>query len=197
MYEIGPSKIKALEEYIDIVTKEGKPTGTSAPKSEIHSKGYYHHTVHVWLYTKSGEILLSQRSARKVICPLLWDVSVAGHIDAGESMLTAAVREMNEEIGLTLAENELEKIGVFPCFQSYDNGIVDNEFHNTFISEFKLELSKLQLQKEEVEAVKLVSLEEFKLLIEQIGSDNHFIASNKAYYELIWHTIKDKVNSNT
>jgi len=186
-----------LEEFIDIVTKEGKPTGTSAPKSEIHSKGYYHHTVHVWLYTKSGEILLSQRSASKVICPLLWDVSVAGHIDAGESMLSAAIREMQEEIGLTLAEHDLEKIGVFPCFQSYDNGIVDNEFHNTFISEFNLNLSKLQLQKEEVEMVKLVSLEEFKLLIERIGSDNHFVASNKAYYEFVWQAIKDKVTHNT
>ena len=187
--------INALEEFIDIVTKEGKPTGTSAPKSEIHSKGYYHHTVHIWLYTKAGEILLSQRSATKVICPLLWDVSVAGHIDAGEPMLTAAVREMREEIGLEMAEQNLEKIGVFKCFQSYDNGIMDNEFHNTFISEFNQDLSKLELQKDEVEAVKLVSLEEFKLLITHIGTDNHFVASNKAYYELVWKAIKAKVTS--
>ena len=193
MYESSTSKLIALEEYIDIVTKEGKPTGTSAPKSEIHSKGYYHHTVHVWLYTKSGQILLSQRSACKIICPLLWDVSVAGHIDAGESMHSAAVREMQEEIGLTIAEQDLENIGVFPCFQTYDNGIMDNEFHNTYISELKVDLSSLQLQLEEVEAVKLVSLEEFKFLIDHIGSDNHFVASNKAYYDVVWHAIKDKL----
>lgn len=194
MYERSPSKFIALEEFIDIVTKEGKPTGTSAPKSEIHSKGYYHHTVHVWLYTKSGEILLSQRSASKAICPLLWDVSVAGHIDAGEPMLTAAVREMREEIGLQITEEDLEKIGVFPCFQSYDNGIVDNEFHNTFVSELKEDIASLQLQKEEVEAVKLVSLEDFKSLIEHIGVDNHFVASNKTYYEFVWNAIKAKLS---
>ena len=94
----------------------------------------------------------------KPFAPLLWDVSVAGHIDAGESMLTAAIREAQEEIGLTLFEQDLEKIGVFECFQSYDNAIFDNEFHNTFIAELKVDISKLKLQLDEVEAVKLVSL---------------------------------------
>lgn len=184
-----------MEEYIDIVTKDGKPTGRSAPKSEIHSEGHYHHTIHVWLYTKTGEILLSQRSACKVICPLLWDVSAAGHIDAGEGMINAAVREVQEEIGLMIHENDLEKIGVFECFQSYDNGIVDNEFHNTYISQLKVDISKLILQKDEVEAVKLVTLEEFKILINHIGCDNHFVASNKRYYEFVLNTIEEKLFS--
>ena len=182
-----------MEEFIDIVTKDGKPTGKSAPKSEIHSEGHYHHTIHVWLYTRAGEILLSQRSASKVICPLLWDVSAAGHIDAGEAMINAAIREVREEIGLTIHEGDLEKMGRFECFQSYDNGIVDNEFHNTFISELKVDISKLKLQEDEVEAVKLVTLEEFKILIKHIGNDNHFVASNKHYYEFVLTTIEDKL----
>jgi isopentenyl-diphosphate delta-isomerase len=60
-----------MAEYIDIVTKEGLPTGKSALKSEIHLKGYFHNTAHVWLYTKQGEILLAQRADSKSICPLL------------------------------------------------------------------------------------------------------------------------------
>ena len=190
-------KIMALEEFIDIVNKNGKPTGKSAPKSEIHTKGHYHHTAHIWLYTKTGEILLSQRSASKTICPLLWDVSVAGHIDAGEPLVTAALREVQEEIGLSILEKDLEKIGVFECFQSYGNGIKDNEFHNTFISELKVELTNLKLQKDEVEAVKLVSLKEFKNLIIHIGTDNHFVASNKHYYEFVLNAIELKLFSKT
>lgn len=188
-------KIMALEEFIDIVNKNGKPTGKSAPKSEIHTKGHYHHTAHIWLYTKTGEILLSQRSASKTICPLLWDVSVAGHIDAGEPLVTAALREVQEEIGLSILEKDLEKIGVFECFQSYGNGIKDNEFHNTFISELKVDISKLKLQIEEVEAVKLVSFSEFKEILKHIGSDNHFVASNKSYYEFVIHAIEKKLTS--
>ncbi len=183
-----------MEEYIDIVTKKGKHTGKSALKSEIHSKGYYHNTAHIWLYTKAGEVLLSQRSANKTICPLLWDVSVAGHIDAGEPMLSAAIREVKEEIGLNIDEQDLKKIGVFECFQSYENGIVDNEFHHTFISELMVGISELKLQKEEVEAVKLVSFEAFKNILKHVGTDNHFVATNKLYYEFVLKAIVKTVN---
>ena len=179
------------EEYIDIVDSKGNPTGTSELKSVIHQKGYYHHTAHIWLYTKQGEILLSQRSAKKIICPLLWDVSVAGHIDAGETPEQAGIRETQEEIGLDLKASQLNKIGVFECFQSYENGIVDNEFHNTFIAPLKVPLSNLQRQAEEVEALKLVTLQEFKTLIKNIGANgNHFVPSNKSYYQLVLNNIK-------
>jgi isopentenyl-diphosphate delta-isomerase len=178
-----------MDEYIDIVDIHGNPTGKSELKSVIHQKGYYHHTAHVWFYTPDGQVLLSQRSAKKSICPLLWDVSVAGHIDTGETPIQAAIRETKEEIGLTLPEKELQSIGVFKCFQSYDTGIIDNEFHNTFIAELKVPLSKLTLQVEEVEAIKLVSIDAFNDLIKNIGVNNHFVPSNKAYYELVLQNI--------
>jgi isopentenyl-diphosphate delta-isomerase len=182
-----------MAEYIDIVTKEGLPTGKSALKSEIHLKGYFHNTAHVWLYTKQGEILLAQRADSKSICPLLWDVSVAGHVDASETIEHAAIREVKEEIGLDLIENNLHKIGVSECFQSYPNGIVDNEFHHTFISGLNVEIKDLSLDKNEVEDVKLVNLHEFQNLIDNIGSDNHFVASNKSYYEFVLQSITQAI----
>src|SRR5690606_5831367 len=184
-----------MEEYIDIVTQEGNPTGRKELKSIVHQNGLYHHTAHVWLYTKKGDILLSQRSASKSICPLLWDVSVAGHVDAGESITNGALREMKEEIGLTLSENDLQKIGVFESFQKYENGIVDNEFHNTFIAELKVPLSKLKPQMEEVEALKLVSLTEFEHLLSNSETNGHFVASNRAYYIKVLKAIQGQIQS--
>lgn len=181
------------DEYIDIVTDNGKLTGRKTLKSEIHIKGYYHNTAHVWLYTKDGNILLAQRAASKSICPLLWDVSVAGHVDAGELIIHAALREMKEEIGLKLDARDLQKIGVFKCFQSYPSGIKDNEFHHTFISELKVSLSELTPQKEEVEDLKLVTLDTFQELINNIGKNNHFIPSNKSYYEFVLEQIHDLI----
>lgn len=180
-----------MEEYIDIVTREGKPTGKSAPKSEIHSKGFYHKTAHIWFYTNAREILLQQRAATKTICPLLWDVSVAGHVDAGESIKQAAVREIKEEIGLSISESDLEKIGVFKCFQSYGNEIKDNEFHHTFIAELKINVSHLKPLKGEVEALKLITVEEFKNIL-QTETINHFVPSNKSYYEFVLQAIQKK-----
>lgn len=178
------------EEMIDIATKEGTLTGHSVPKSEVHQKGLYHHTVHLWLYNYQHQILLQQRAASKAICPLLWDVSVAGHIDAGETQLQAAVRETKEEIGLVLSESDLKKIGMFKCFQSYPNGIIDNEFHNTYIAKLKAPLNDLIPQPEEVEDLKLVTFEEFETLLKNSETNNHFVASNRDYYHFVLNAIK-------
>lgn len=178
-----------MDEYIDIVNEDGKPTGKSELKSIIHQKGYYHNTAHIWLYTKDGSVLLAQRDASKSICPLLWDVSVAGHIDAGESPVEGALREVKEEINLDLESSDLQKIGVFKCFQSYPSGIQDNEFHHTFIAELKVPISELIPQIGEVEALKLVNFETFQTLIDNIGENNHFVPSNKSYYEVVLKAI--------
>ena len=183
-----------MDELIDIVNESGEPTGKTALKSEIHTKGYYHNTAHIWFYTKQGEILLAQRAASKIICPLLWDVSVAGHVDAGETIEQAALRETYEEIGLLILDNSLNKIGVFKCLQTYDNGIKDFEFHNTFIAELKEPIESLKFNKKEVEALKLVGYTEFKNLLKASKTNGHFVSSNKLYYEFVLDTIKKELS---
>ncbi len=183
-----------MDEYIDVATKTGQLTGVKELKSVIHNNGLYHHTSHIWFYSRNREILLAQRSRKKLICPLLWDVSVAGHIDAGETPTQGAIREIKEEIGVSVTESDLKLIGVFPCFQSYSNGITDNEFHNTFISELKVPLSELTPQEGEVEALKLVSFANFEIILDSIGENNHFVASNKAYYEKVFAKIVKEVD---
>ena len=182
-----------MNELIDIVSLDGTPTGIAVPKSEIHSFGHLHNTAHVWLYNANGDILLQQRSSKKLICPLLWDVSVAGHVDSGETPEEAAVREAEEEIGIDLNRHKLKKIGVFKCFQSYVNGINDNELHHTFISEIQSQLMDLKPHPDEVEALKFVSIFEFETLLKHSETNNHFIASNSTYYLKVLEAIKSEL----
>ncbi|TDU40275.1 isopentenyldiphosphate isomerase [Gelidibacter sediminis] len=185
------------EEYIAILNADGSPTGKNCLKSEIHKKGYYHNTAHVWLYNDNAEILLAQRSATKVIYPLLWDISVAGHVDAGETIAQAAIRETWEEIGLEITEQQLLKIGVYDCFQSYPNGIVDNEFHHTFIAKITCSINDLTLDPKEVQQVKFVSIPEFLELLSNSANNSHFVQSNTAYYLEVIKAIENQMtNSN-
>ncbi len=180
-------------EPIDILTKTGKPIGRIAPKAEVHHNGHYHNTAHIWFYNRVGQILLQQRSAKKTIFPLLWDVSVAGHVDAGESIKQAAIRETREEIGAYITESDLKKIGIFECFKTYPNGIIDNEFHHTFIVETNLDITDFVAQQEEVEALKFVSFAEFNDILKNIGKGNHFVPSNKTYYEFVLSFIQNEL----
>ena len=180
-----------MDELIDIVDKNGNPTGKTALKSEIHKNGWYHNTIHLWLYTLEGKILLQQRSHKKTIYPLLWDVSVAGHIDAGETFIEAAIRETKEEIGLVLNSGDLIKIGTHLHESEYANGnIKDYEFHQVFISELHHLVAELTPQEHEVEALKLVSFDEFEHLLNNSKSNSHFVSSNYEYYIFVLKAIK-------
>ncbi len=96
-----------MDERVDILDEQGKPTGESCLKSEAHRNGLLHPTIHVWLYTPDGRVLIQQRGENKATHPLLWDVSVAGHVSAGEEVITAAIREVEEEVGLTISESTI------------------------------------------------------------------------------------------
>ncbi|MGK0446340.1 MAG: isopentenyldiphosphate isomerase [Polaribacter sp.] len=147
-----------MDELIDILTPEGKPTQKTALKSEAHKNGWFHATVHIWLFTSDKKVLLQKRALTKKVFPGIWDISVAGHIGAGEEILEAAKREIFEEIGLELEEKDLIKIGTRIHQVTHKNGIQDNEHHHIFIAELKVPVSALTMQEEEVAGLKLWNL---------------------------------------
>lgn len=151
-----------MDELIDILTPEGEPTGKTALKSEAHKNGWFHATVHVWLFTSDKKILLQKRALTKKVFPGLWDISVAGHVASGEKILTSAKREVFEEIGFQLEDEDLIKIGTRIHQISHPNGIQDNEHHHVFIAELKVPIKDLKIQKEEVDAIKLFDLSTLK-----------------------------------
>ncbi len=175
-----------MDEIIDILTPEGESTGKTAYKYEAHQKGWFHATVHIWLYTKEGKILLQQRGFTKKVFPGLWDISVAGHVLAGESIIDAAKREVLEEIGLAINSKDLTKIGTRIHQVKHDNGIQDNEHHHIFISELKSSVEKLTIQKEEVEAIQLFDL---SVLKETKNLENVLLSRFHEYYCSVYDKI--------
>ena len=175
-----------MDEVIDILDANGNPTGKSCLKSVAHQHGYYHATVHVWLYTLDEKILLQKRSPTKKVFPNLWDISVAGHIGAGEEIEKAALREVFEEIGLVLSVGDLIKIGTRRHSVSHPNGIQDNEFHHVFIAELNLSIEDLTVQKEEVANLQLFDL---AVLKKTKNLENVLLPRFHDYYCDVYHKI--------
>ena len=112
VYDCHPLKDKPQnqDELFDVVDENDIPTGT-ATRAEVHSKNLLHRAVHIFVLNKNGDLWLQKRSLRKDMNPGVWDSSVSGHLDAGEEYLTAAVRELGEEVGIDdAAPEDLESL---------------------------------------------------------------------------------------
>jgi isopentenyl-diphosphate Delta-isomerase len=115
------------EDIFDIVNERDEVIG-SKPRSEVHAQGLLHRAVHVLVFNSRGEIFLQKRSLKKDRQPGVWDSSCSGHVDSGEQYDQTAVRELREEIGLSLsapperlfkidacAETDAEFVWVYRC----------------------------------------------------------------------------------
>jgi len=90
-----------MEEIFDIVNERDEVIG-HRPRREVHRLGLLHRATHVLVFNARGQLFLQKRSMTKDKFPGAWDSSASGHLDAGEDYDACAVRELREEIGLSL-----------------------------------------------------------------------------------------------
>ena len=92
-----------LDELFDVVDEQDRVTGQQ-PRRQVHARGLRHRAVHMLVANRAGKVFLHQRSMQKDLFPGVWDSSAAGHVGAGEDYDGTALRELEEELGLTLPE---------------------------------------------------------------------------------------------
>ncbi len=182
-----------MDELVDILDNTGAYTGEQALKSVAHRQGLFHPTVHVWLYTGNGRLLIQKRGKDKKSFPLLWDVSVAGHIGAGEEIVQSALREVEEEIGLKLFPDDLTKIGVFKSQKDHSEVFRDYEFHHSFIAELKVPLNSLVKQESEVEELALISLITFAEETWGMANPGKYVPHDPTYYKTVLEKIREEL----
>ncbi len=106
----------------------------------------------VWFWKKlDGKVyLLAQKRAASVHNGGFYDASAGGHVDSGEEVLTAALRETKEEIGVSLVPEELE----FLCAYR-----VSDKIAFFYLSDRTGKDDNFTLDPEEVESVEWVPLD--------------------------------------
>lgn len=160
-------------ELLDILNEDGSPSGQVSERNVAHMLGYLHQTVHMWI-VKDNKILVQKRSKTKDSNPGCYDISSAGHISAGQTVLDAAIRELSEELGLLVDEKDLRHIGFTKrCILKpfYGKFWPDNQISQVFVIEKDVDINSLKLQKSEVEEVSWMDLDE---LIKTVEEDDSF-----------------------
>jgi len=153
-------------ELLDIVDENGNPTGQTVERDKAHTEGIRHRTAHVWLLRKrygKVQILLQKRCDSKEEFPGCYDISSAGHIPAGIDYIESAIRELQEELGISASGDELIFCGDRTiiwdeCFRGKQ--FHDRQYSRVFALWRDIDEDQFMLQKEEVDSVLWMNLDE-------------------------------------
>lgn len=149
----------------ELLDKNRKQTGKIITKDGNIPEGRYIPIVIMFIQNNQNEFLVQKRTVQK---NGKW-ASTGGHVILGEDSLHAILREVSEEIGLNLQENEIEMVFTK---KTYDC------FADIYYTKKDVDLKKLKLQKEEVDGVKWASIDE----IEDMKQDGEFL---KQHYDCL------------
>jgi len=155
--------MKEKEEHLDVVNESGETIDTLT-RSEIHGNPeLLHMVVHVLVFNAKGELLLQKRSMDKDVAPGRWDTSVGGHVNAGEGLADAVMRETEEELGIKTCN---------PLFlYTY---IHSNDYEAELVHTYKCVYDgEIEFQQDEIDEVRPWDLDEIQGTIGKgILSDN-------------------------
>lgn len=130
-------------ELWDLYDAHGKRTGQTMTRGEDVPAGLYHLAVHIWPRNSRGEFLVQRRAPCVQWKPNLWAVT-GGSAVSGEDALSAARRELLEEIGYRAAPEEMDQLA---CLRR------TNSFCCVFSLRIDWPADRFVLQREEVSAV--------------------------------------------
>ena len=141
------------------VDESDNPIAPISRKEANTNPDVIHRSIKVLVYNSVGELLIQKRHESKDTFPDCWDVSVAGHVDWGETYIEAALREMQEEIGIFIQKSDLELIGKLLIKLPWET-----EFQQTYKTIIHTE-TEITFAEDEVSEVRFVNNEELSVMI--------------------------------
>ncbi len=131
---------------IVIVNENDEEIGVKEAKDRLPDDIY--RSSSLWLTNEEGHVLMAQRSFSKTNSPGLWGPAASGTVEEGETYETNIVKEIEEEIGLSIPLTELIK---GPKIRTAE--IARVFFNQWYLYTCNKPANLFVLQKEEVEQV--------------------------------------------
>ncbi len=120
-----------MEELIEILDERGSFLGKK-PRSEVHRRGLWHRASNVFLFRSNGDLLVQRRQYDKDVCPGVWDLSAAEHLQPGENFEQGAIRGLLEELSVEGVKLELFGDVTKTRLEIPESHIKDYEFQQSF-----------------------------------------------------------------
>lgn len=142
---------ESMTEVIDIFDANYKHVGESE-RLAAHQQGLWHHTFHCWIVGKRddvGYVLLQLRAPTKKNYPDMLDITAAGHLQAGERP-EDGVREIEEELGVEVRQENLVRLGIKHDIMDEPNGVQNREFSHVYLLRDDRDIVDYRLDKSEV-----------------------------------------------
>ncbi|MFD8632967.1 NUDIX hydrolase [Streptomyces sp. NPDC059533] len=92
--------VSAADEVLDVVDRDDRVVGR-ARRGEVYAEGLIHRCVFVLARDAEGRVFVHRRTASKLVFPSYYDMFVGGVLGAGEGYAQAALREAEEELGVS------------------------------------------------------------------------------------------------
>src|SRR5260370_15904158 len=92
--------MSASLERVQIVDAENRPTG-SVTRREMRAKGLIHRSTYILVFNSKDEIFVQKRTLTKDVYPGYWDPCTGGVVLENETYEDGALRELEEEMGVT------------------------------------------------------------------------------------------------
>lgn len=147
------------KEYIVLLDDNLKPCGSAPKLASHHANTPLHLAFSCYVFNDDGKLLITQRALSKKVWPGVWTNSFCGHPMPDESLEQAIARRAQYELGI---DRLLDLSVVLPDYRyktpSY-NGIIENEFCPVYTAKLG---SDIVLNKDEVEAMRWVTIDELK-----------------------------------
>lgn len=92
------------DEPVPLYGDDGLPTGEVVERHEVRTRNLRHAATAVVVRNSRGEVYVHRRTDTKDVFPGMYDFAAGGVLQAGEEPYDAAVREAEEELGVSGVE---------------------------------------------------------------------------------------------
>ncbi len=166
-----------IEEVV-LVDEHGADIGRME-KLDAHRKGLLHRAFSVFVFDRSGRLLLQRRALTKYHSGGLWTNTCCGHPRPGEALAAAASRRLREEMGIAPALTEHFS---FIYRAELDLGLIEHELDHVL---FGLHDGEAHPDPAEADAVRYATTHEVDAEL-QAHPERYTV-----WFRLCWNRVKE------